>query len=313
MCDRPCEKITQFAASLPVVFGGRFFVPFPPYSLARDALGVGLRPPHYAYIHDHRPEVEFFEVITENFLSDAPGPRAHLHRVRCHYPIVLHGVSLNLLGCDALDETYLDQIARLADDLDAAFVTDHLCWTGAYGMAHHDLLPVPYTADIVDFAAERASYVQRRIGRPFGLENLSTYAEFRESTLTESEFYTRVVRDANCWFMLDVNNVYVSAQNHGFDPYRYIDAIDFSRVLQVHLAGHTRQADGIVVDTHDHPVCSEVWALYAHAWRRGGPFPTLLEWDAAIPTMPVVLDELAKAKAARIGGFALPQAFEARL
>lgn len=287
-------------------------MPFPSYPLARDALGLGLRPPHYAYIHDHKPEVGFFEIISENFLSRAPGPHSHLHRVRTHYPIVLHGVSLNLLGHDALDEAYLDQIARLADELDAPFVTDHLCWTAADGMAHHDLLPVPYTADIVDFAAERASYVQRRIGRPFGLENLSTYAEFCESTLTECEFYTRVVRDADCWFMLDVNNVYVSSQNHGFDPCSYIDAIDFSRVLQVHIAGHMRQADGLIVDTHDHPVCAEVWALYGYAWRRGGPFPTLLEWDASIPDMPVVLDQLVQAKAARIAVPSPPPECEVR-
>lgn len=296
-------------------------VSFPSFHIARDALGVGLRPPHYAHIHAHNPEVEFFEIISENFLSQAPGPRAHLHRIRARYPIVLHGVSLNLLGHDALDESYLDQIARLADDLDAPFVSDHLCWTGASGMAHHDLLPTPYTADIVEFAAERANYVQRRIGRPFGLENVSTYAEFCDSTLEEPEFYTRVVRDANCWFIFDVNNAYVSSQNHGFDPYRYIDSIDFSRVLQTHIAGHTRQPDGIVVDTHDQPVCDEVWDLYAYAWQRGGPFPTLLEWDAAIPPMPVVLQELAKARAARApqgsfrrgaGATAPPLAIEAR-
>ncbi|HTR50709.1 MAG TPA: DUF692 domain-containing protein [Kofleriaceae bacterium] len=267
--------------------------------LPREATGVGLRPPHYPYVFEHWPEVGFFEIISENFL-DAPGaPARHLARVRERYPIVLHGVSLNLLGHADPDEAYLDRLCRLADQVDAPFVTDHLCWTGAHGISHHDLLPTPYTDDLVALAAERASYVQRRLGRPFGLENLSSYVAFRESTMTEWEFYTRVVRESDCWYMLDINNIYVSSVNHGFDPYAYIEAINFSRVLQTHLAGHTRQPDGVIVDTHDRPVCDDVWKLYAHAWKIGGPFPTLIEWDASIPAMPEVLAEMAKAREVR--------------
>ncbi len=267
--------------------------------LPRDAVGVGLRPVHYPFILEHWPDLGFFEIISENFIAASPAASRHLAQVRARYPVVMHGVSLNLLGHAPLDDAYLDQVCRLADAIDAPFVTDHLCWTGAHGIAHHDLLPTPYTDDLVELAAERARAVQRRLGRPFGLENLSSYVEFRDSTMTEWEFYTRVVELAGCGFMLDINNVYVSSVNHGFDAEAYLAAIDFSRVLQVHLAGHTRQPDGVIVDTHDHPVSDEVWALYAHAWAAGGPFPTLIEWDAAIPPMPALLDEVTRATQVR--------------
>lgn len=267
--------------------------------LARDALGVGLRPTFYRSIYEHWPRVAYFEIITENFIGDAPAPREHLDRIRQRYPVVLHGVGLNLLGHEPLDDRYLDAVCRLADLVDAPFVTDHLCWTGAHGQSHHDLLPMPYVPALVELAAERAAAVQQRLGRPFGLENLSTYVELRESTMSEVEFYVQVVEQAGCMFMLDVNNVYVSSVNHRFDARAYIDAIDFGRVLQVHLAGHSREPNGTIVDTHDQPVCSDVWGLYRHAWRRGGPFPTLLEWDAAIPPLPDVLAELAEAAKVR--------------
>ncbi len=267
--------------------------------LARDALGLGLRIPHYDYLFEHWPEVGYFEVISENFLGPALPPRQKLERVRARYPVVLHGVGLNLLGHAPLDEAYLDQLCRLADRVDAPFVTDHLCWTGAHGVSHHDLLPTPYVPELVELAAERAYAVQRRLGRPFGIENLSSYVELRRSTMTELEFYTAVVRESGCWFMFDVNNVYVSSENHGFDPREYLRAIDYSRVLQVHIAGHTREPDGTLVDTHDHPVPEAVWRLYAEAWKLGGPFPTLLEWDARIPPMVEVLAELDKAKRVR--------------
>ncbi len=268
-------------------------------SLPRDALGLGLRIPHYAHLFEHWPEVGFFEIISENFLGDAEPPRRNLDRVRGRYPIVLHGVGLNLLGHEPLDEAYLDRLCWLADYVDAPFVTDHLCWTRARGLTHHDLLPVPYVQELVELGAERAAAVQRRLGRPFGLENLSSYVEFRASTMTEWDFYTAVVREAGCSFMLDVNNIFVSSHNHGFDPERYLAAIDFSKVLQVHVAGHERQPDGTIIDTHDHSVASAVWELYRTAWQLGGPFPTLLEWDDRIPEMPVAIAELKKARAAR--------------
>lgn len=267
--------------------------------LPDGALGLGLRIPHYAHVFEHGPDVGYFEIISENFLGPAHVPRQRLARVRASYPVVLHGVGLNLLGHAPLDDAYLDALCRLADEVDAPFVTDHLCWTGAHGVSHHDLLPTPYVPELVEWAAERAYEVQRRLDRPFGLENLSSYVAFRSSTLTEWDFYSAVVREAGCWSLLDVNNIYVSSRNHGFDPDAYLAAIDFARVLQVHLAGHTREASGTIVDTHDHSVASAVWALYGRAWEIGGPFPTLLEWDARIPPMPDVLAEVAKARKVR--------------
>lgn len=271
----------------------------PTAGISREAMGVGLRPAHYAYVLSHWPELDYLEIISDNFLSDAAPPARVLARASECYPLALHGVGLNLLGHEPLDERYLDAIARLADKLDAPFVTDHLCWTGAHGIKHHDLLPVPYTEDMVDFAASRAHYVQRRLQRPFGLENLSTYVELRASKLSEAEFYTRVVSEAGCSFMLDINNIYVSSVNHAFDPGVYLAAIDWSRVLQVHLAGHTRLDDGTIIDTHDQPICDEVWALYRRAWLAGGPFPTLIEWDAQIPPMPELLAQVERARQVR--------------
>jgi uncharacterized protein len=262
--------------------------------LPSDACGLGLRLPHYGYLFEHFPELDYFEIITDNFLGEAEPPARHLARVCSRYPVVLHGVGLNLLGHEPLDERYLDAVCRLADRVNAPFVTDHLCWTGSHGRTHHDLLPAPYVPSLVELAAERAYEVQRRLDRPFGLENLSSYVAFEESTLREEEFYARVVRDAGCYFMLDVNNVYVSSVNHAFDPNDYLRAIDFDRVLQVHIAGHRVERSGVIVDTHDRPVCDEVLALYKEAWRLGGPFPTLLEWDEALPSMPDTLAELAR-------------------
>jgi uncharacterized protein (UPF0276 family) len=270
-----------------------------PPSLPRDALGLGLRIPHYGHLFEHWPAVDYFEIISENFLGALPRPRQNLEKVRSRYPVVLHGVGLNLLGQAPLDEGYLDSVCRLADAVDAPFVTDHLCWTGAHGFSHHDLLPTPYVPELVAFAAERAARVQRRLGRPFGLENLSSYVEFEQSTMTEWEFYSSVVRESGCSYMLDVNNIYVSSENHRFDPVEYLESIDFGRVLQVHLAGHTREPGGTIVDTHDKPVAEAVWSLYRTAWELGGPFPTLLEWDDHIPPLPEVLAELNRARLVR--------------
>jgi uncharacterized protein (UPF0276 family) len=268
-------------------------------------LGVGLRPALLAEL-DHVWQggqtpalLDYFEIISENFMGQALPPRRNLQRVRERYAVVMHGVGLNLLGHEPLNEPYLDALAALADSIDAPFVSDHLCWTGAHGLSHHDLLPVPYTKDLIDFAAERAAYVQKRLGRPFALENVSSYVQFAASEMSEWEFYRAVVEAADISMMLDINNIYVSSQNHEFDPRVYLRHIPFERVLQVHLAGHERMPDGAIIDTHDRAVADAVWDLYREAWTIGGPFPTLLEWDDKIPGWPILLQELQKAREMR--------------
>lgn len=267
--------------------------------IPRDGLGVGLRPQLMMGEGALRPPLDYFEIISENFMGPARLPRMNLERVGAHYPLVMHGVSLNLLGHESLNMRYLDELAALAERIDAPFVSDHLCWTGAHGLSHHDLLPTPYTEDLIGYAAERAAFVQKHLGRPFALENVSSYVQFAASTLSEWEFYRAVVDTAGVSFMLDINNIYVSSQNHEFDPRVYLQHIPFERVVQVHLAGHDRMPDGAIIDTHDRAVADEVWALYRDAWRMGGPFPTLLEWDDRIPEWPVLLQELEKAREVR--------------
>lgn len=267
--------------------------------VSREALGLGLRPALYAAIFEARPPVDYFEIISENFMGQALPPRQNLTRVLDHYPVVMHGVGLNVLGHEPLNERYLDELCRLADAVDAPFVSDHLCWTGAHGLSHHDLLPTPYTRDLVGYAAERAARVQKRLGRTFALENVSSYVRFAASEMNEWEFYRAVVEEAGISFMLDINNIYVSSQNHEFDPREYLRHIPFHRVVQVHLAGHERLPDGAIIDTHDRVVADAVWELYQEAWAIGGPFPTLLEWDDKIPPLPELLHELQKARDVR--------------
>jgi len=262
---------------------------------------VGFRPLLYRELlaDPSPPGVDYVEAISENFFRPSGPPRRNLDKAKTRFPVVLHGVGLNLLGAGPLDEKYLDRLCRLVEAVDPPFVSDHLCWSGAHGAVHHDLLPTPFTSDLVSYAAERAARVQERLGRPFGLENLSSYVSFRASTMTEWEFYTAVVREAGCWFMFDVNNVYVSSQNHGFDPLDYLRAIDYSRVLQVHMAGHERLPEGLIIDTHDRAAPDAVLALYREAWEMGGPFPTLFEWDASIPPLSVVLREIERIREVR--------------
>jgi uncharacterized protein len=267
-------------------------------SLPRQAVGLGLRPAHYRELWDAAPALDYLEILTENYLGTAPAARYQLDRFKERYPLVLHGVALNLLGPSPPATDYLDQVAALAESVNAPFVTDHLCWTGAGGLSHHDLLPVPHVAELVELAAERAKLVQRHLGRPFGLENLSSYVRFEASALSEQDFYAQVVERAGCWFMLDINNVYVSSHNHRFEAESYLARIDLSRVLQVHVAGHTTLPDGALLDTHDQPVADAVWALYAAAFKRS-PFPTLLEWDEQIPPLSEALAQLERAKAVR--------------
>ena len=270
--------------------------------LPREAVGVGLRPAFQGELRGREAEVaapEFLEIIAENYVGVSDVPWSNLAPLLPRFPVVVHGVGLNLLGVDPLDEAHLARVAALAARVAAPCVTDHLCWS-AYGDAHlHDLLPVPSCAELIPWAADRIRQVQRSLSVPFGVENVATYLRFARDDLPEGEFVARIVEQADCGLLLDLNNVYVSSVNHGFDPLRYLDVVPWERVLYVHLAGHARRPDGLLHDTHDRAVDDAVWRLYREAWRRGGPFPTLLEWDADVPPLERILAELRRAKEIR--------------
>lgn len=268
-------------------------------TIPRDALGIGLRRPHVdALLAEHVP-VGFLEVIAENHLDVGSLSRARLDEVAARYPVVGHGVALNLVGAEPLDLAHLERVRALVRAHRMPWFSDHLCWSASGGHRHHDLLPAPYDPELVPYVAARARFVQEFLGVPFGIENLSSYVEWGRDRMPEWEFYRAVVDAADCWYMLDLNNIYVSSVNHGFDPMAYLASVRWDRVLQVHVAGHFVRPDGLRHDTHDRPVCAEVWALYREAWTLGGPFPTLLEWDDRVPPLSEVLAELAIAASVR--------------
>lgn len=261
----------------------------------RLGCGIGLRTKHYAYVLEHRPAVDWFEVISENFMVRGGKPLDVLDRVREHYPVVMHGVSLSIGSADPLSADYLRELRRLAARVRPAWISDHLCWTGVGGENAHDLLPLPYTEAAAKHVAERVKRVQDFLGRPIALENVSSYLRYRASAMAEWEFLTEIVERADCYVLLDVNNVYVSAFNHGFDPLDYLRGVPRERVVQFHLAGHTDKGTHLL-DTHDHPIVDPVWALYAEAVRRIGPLSTLIERDDRIPELPEVAAEAARAR-----------------
>ncbi len=259
--------------------------------------GLGMRIPHYAHIFEHRPPVGFFEIISENFMNTGGVPLYNLDRALETYPIVLHGVCMSLGTPGPLDKDYMARLKQLVKRTQAPWVTDHLCWTRGSNIHHyHDLLPLPYTTAVAKHVAEKAKQAQDYLEVPFGIENLSAVVEFKSGTMPEWEFYREVVDRAGCYMMLDVNNVYVSSRNHGFDPNAYLDGLDMSRVLQMHLAGHTDRGT-YVLDTHDHPVREEVWRLYEKAYRLCGGASTMVEWDDKIPSFEETWAEVMKAKA----------------
>jgi uncharacterized protein (UPF0276 family) len=263
--------------------------------------GVGLRDPHFAHLMRTDPAawgVDWFEILSENFL-DHRGYAAHvLERVAAHRPVVMHGVSLSIGSADPLDTFYLDKLAELARRVKPAWISDHLCWTGIAGTNSHDLLPMPLTEASLGHVTARVRQVQDRLGRPLIVENPSSYLQFAGAQMPEWEYLGRLAEDSGCGLLLDVNNVYVSAFNHGFDAAAYIEALPAERIVQVHLAG-PRDCGTHLLDTHDSPVLEPVWALYALAMRRTGGVSTLLEWDSSIPPYEELLAELAKAKAWR--------------
>ena len=262
-------------------------------------VGVGLRPRHYARVLE-APDpaalgIDFFEAISENFMVPGGRPLRVLGQVRESFPLVLHGVSLNIGSADPLDRDYLDELAALARRCEPAWLSDHLCWTGVRGHNLHDLLPLPYTEDVLAYVGERVQRVQERLGRRIALENPSSYFAYRADAMSEAEFLARLSERADCGILLDVNNVFVSAHNHGFDAEHYLAQIPRERVFQIHLAGHSVEG-ALRIDTHDHAVCDEVWALFESAVRRIGPVSTLIEWDDKIPELEVLVAEAARAR-----------------
>jgi uncharacterized protein (UPF0276 family) len=269
--------------------------PRPRFDFAHLGLGVGLRTVHFAHILEKEPAVDWFEIISENFMDTGGRPMHVLDRVAERYPIVMHGVSMSIGSTDALDLEYLSKLRVLADRVKAHWVSDHLCWTGVATRNMHDLLPLPYTEECLAHVVARIKEVQDRLGRPLMIENPSSYVQYRHSTMSEWEFLARMAVDADCGLLLDVNNVYVSSVNHDFDPNEYIDAIPPERVVQYHLAGHTNHGTHIL-DTHSDHVIDAVWKLYERACRLSGGRSTLLEWDENIPDFEVVHAEVLKAK-----------------
>jgi Uncharacterized protein conserved in bacteria len=258
--------------------------------------GLGLRPQLYEEILAGDPAIDWFEIVSENYLVGGGRPLHYLDRIVERWPVVMHGVSLSIGGSDPLDPDYLKGLRALAERVHPLWVSDHLCWTGTEGINLHDLLPLPYTEEAVDHVVRRVNQVQDVLGRRLVLENVSSYVTYRHSHLQEWEFLSAVAERADCEILLDINNIYVSGCNHGFDPLTFLHGVPAARVRQFHLAGHSRQGR-LLVDTHDHPVCAEVWALYGEAVRRFGPrVATLLERDDHIPPLAELVTELERAR-----------------
>jgi len=256
---------------------------------------VGLRSVHFNHILEHRPKVDWFEVISENFMDSHGRPRYVLEQIAEQYPIVMHGVSLSIGSTDPLDFDYLTKIKSLAGAVNPLWISDHICWTGIAGRNTHDLLPIPFTEKSLKHVIERVRIVQDVLERQFVLENPSSYVTFADSTMNEWEFVTRLAEDADCGLLLDVNNVYVSSFNHDMQPAEFIQSIPHERVVQFHLAGH-RNYTTHLIDTHDNHVIDPVWELYRMALELTGGVSTLLEWDANIPPFEVLHQEVLKAK-----------------
>lgn len=263
-------------------------------------LGVGLRSQHFSHLMRHEPDVDWFEIISENFMDNFGLARRVLERVAAARPVVMHGVSLSVGSTDPLDRQYLKSLKALADSVRPRWISDHLCWTGVAHVNTHDLLPMPLNEESLRHVATRVRQVQDFLERPLILENPSTYLEFKDSTVAEWDFLSELVRETGCGLLLDVNNVYVSGYNHGFDPEHYVRSLPLESVVQIHLAGPS-DCGRYLIDTHDRPVPAPVWRLYKLAQELTGGVSTLLEWDANIPDFPELVAELRKAEAALRG------------
>jgi uncharacterized protein (UPF0276 family) len=258
--------------------------------------GIGLRRDHFERILAGPTRIDWFEAISENFMVPGGRPLDVLTRVRERYPIALHGVSLSIGSSDPLNERYLDELDALAKRFQPAWISDHLCWTGFGGHNAHDLLPLPYTEEALQHVVERVGRVQERLGRAIALENVSSYVAYRHSRMPEWEFLAEVSRRSGCGILLDVNNIYVSAKNHGFDPLDYLAGVPVDAVWQFHLAGHSDKG-AFLLDTHDHPIIDPVWELYRAAVERFGEVSTLIEWDDHIPPFERLEAESERARA----------------
>jgi uncharacterized protein (UPF0276 family) len=262
--------------------------------------GVGLRRVHFDDIFAHRADVDFLEILTENFMTFGGRPREILRRAAAEFPLVLHGVALSIGSVDPLDDEYLAALAALIDEVKPRWFSDHLCFSSAFGVEYHDLLPMPFTEEAVEHVAARVRAVQARTDCPFALENPSYYVRYAGGEMTEAEFLGAVLERADCGLLLDVNNVYVNARNHGYDARAFIDAMPAERVIQIHLAGH-RDLGHVIIDTHGAAICDEVYDLYAYTLGRTGPVSTLLEWDHDVPPMARMIEENARIRAVAQG------------
>jgi hypothetical protein len=267
-------------------------VPLPRFS----GFGLGLRKPHYGDFLEATAPVDFVEVISENFMIPGGRPRRILHQVRARYPVALHGVSLSVGSAHGLDADYLARLRSLVEEIEPLFVSDHLSWSRTPGFNAHDLLPLPYTTEALDIVCANLAHAQERLGRPMLIENPSSYLGFAQSDMTEWEFLEQVCARTGCGLLLDVNNVHVSAINHGFDPLAYLAGLPLDRVRQIHLAGHS-QGETLLIDTHDQPVPPSVWTLFAEVIDRLGPVAVMIERDDNIPPLAELLAELDQARA----------------
>jgi uncharacterized protein len=258
-------------------------------------IGIGLRIPHYRHIFEHKPVVDWFEIISENFMVDGGRALATLDRILDQYRVVQHGVSMYFGSAEPLNREHLRRLKTLVKRTKTPWLSDHLCWGSVDGRYTHDLLPMPYTFQAAELTARKIREARDFLEVPIAVENVSSYAEFHVSEMTEWEFLNEVVERADCGILLDVNNIYVSSQNHDFDPREYIDAVPAERVAQIHIAGHSK-FERYILDTHDHPVIDAVWQLYERAIRRTGATATLLEWDDSIPSFDEVHAEAHKAE-----------------
>ena len=260
-------------------------------NLSSLGFGLGLRTEHYNAILDTKPHVDWFEALSENYMVPGGLPLNFLDRIRADYPVVMHGVSLSVGSTAPFDQTYLKDLKKLADRIQPAWISDHLCWTGVHGQNIHDLLPLPYTIETAKHVTERVKIVQDYLGRQILLENVSSYASYVDSTMSEWEFISLIAEQADCLLLLDVNNIYVSSYNHNFDAKTFIDGVPAKRVQQIHLAGHQNNGD-YIIDTHDAPVIDPVWDLYEYTIARLGAVSTMIERDDNMPELAVLVEEL---------------------